>query len=198
MGQSFIDGTVNIASITNPGVYTDIIPPQPLVYGSPTNIQGIVGVAQWGPIGAPIFFNTPAQCQGIFGVPAVRTYDMPTYVWAASQQGNQNTPTGGVTFCGVRVTDGTDTAASVVVLTNCITFTSKYTGTLGNQTSVVFAAGTAANSFAVSISFPGRAPELFNNITGSGNAFWVNLATAINTGTSYANISFISIPLLLA
>src|ERR1700730_19379307 len=133
MGSSFIDGTVHLASLTNPGVYTDIIPPQPLVYGSPTNIQGIVGVAQWGPIGAPIFFNTPAQCQGIFGVPAVRTYDMPTYVWAASQQGNQNTPTGGVTFCGVRVTDGTDTAATAVLLTNFITFTSRYTGSLGNQ-----------------------------------------------------------------
>jgi uncharacterized protein len=185
MGQSFIDGTVNLASLTNPGVYVDIIPPQPVVYGTPTNIEGIVGVAQWGPVGSPIYFNTPAQCQAVYGVPVARTYDMPTYCWAGSQQGNQNTPSGGVTFCGVRVTDGTDVAASVIILTTCITLTSKYTGSLGNQTSMVLSTGTLANSFAASISFPGRAPELFNNITGSGNTFWVNLAAAINNGTAY-------------
>jgi len=193
MGQSFIDGTVNLASLTNPGVYTDIIPPQPIVYGAPTSIEGIVGVAQWGPVGSPLFINTPAQCQAIYGTPTSRTglsnggfqYDLPTYVWAASQQGNQNNAAGGVTFAAVRVTDGTDVAATSIVLTTCITFTSKYTGSLGNQTSFIFATGTAPNSFAVSISFPGRAPELFNNITGAGNAFWVNLAAAINNGTAY-------------
>ena len=176
MPSTFIEGTVNLASLTVPGTYIDIIPPTPFVVGAPTNRMGIVGVAQWGPVGAPVAMSTPDDCAGYFGKPVVRSYDMPTYVWAGSQQGSA------VAWYGVRVTDTTDVAATATVQTNCLTLTGKYTGSLGNQISFVVATGSQANTFAVSISFPGRVPETYNNIPGTGNTFWVNVAAAINNG----------------
>ncbi|MGC8165354.1 phage tail protein, partial [Salmonella enterica] len=71
-------------------------------------------------------------------------------------------------FKCVRVTDGTDVAASVVVQTNCITFTSKYTGTLGNGIQVTLSTGSAASSWRAVVSMPNRQPETFDNITGTG------------------------------
>ena len=54
-----------------------------------------------------------------------RKYDMGTQVATAVQQGAGN-------FICVRVTDGTDTAASLTVLGG-ITFTALYTGSLGTN-----------------------------------------------------------------
>src|SRR5581483_2087454 len=118
------DGTVNLAGITNPGAIVDIIPPTPLVTGVPTNIEGLVGVTSWGPVGAQKFFNTTSQCAIIYGTPQIRNYDLPTHVWAATQVGGQ------IAFCGVRVTDGTDTAATATLQTTGGTATAKYTGSL--------------------------------------------------------------------
>jgi hypothetical protein len=86
----------------------------------------------------------------------------------------------------VRVTDGTDVAASIVVLTNCITFTAKYSGTLGNQLQVSVAAGSQASTQKVTVALPGYVPEVFDNIGAglSGNALWVAIASAINNGLS--------------
>jgi hypothetical protein len=176
---TFLDGQQNLGALSVPGVYIDIIPPQPTVLGSPTNFEGLVGVGSWGPLNSPAFFSTPDNCAGIFGTPMVRTRDLPSYVWAASQVG------GNIGFVGVRVSDGTDTAAAVVVQTNCITLTGKYTGILGNQIKAVISTGTQAGTYKCSISFPGRSPEIFNNIGGTGATFWANLAAAINSGTAF-------------
>ncbi|HQT89704.1 MAG TPA: phage tail protein, partial [Acidiphilium sp.] len=112
-----------------------------------------------------------------FGAVQNRTFDMGTAVAIAVQQGASN-------FRCVRVTDGTDTAASVKnnATTPDITFTSKYTGTLGNKTTVTLSSGGATGSWNVQVGIPGLQPEGFTNITGTGNAFWVNVANAINNG----------------
>jgi hypothetical protein len=286
---TFLSGQQNLAALTVPGVYIDIIPPSPFITGAPTNVEGIVGVASWGPVNTPVFFTSPANCALMFGNPATRFADLPTYVWAGGQVGSA------VNWCGIRVTDGTDVAAantlsvgsqatgtitfalnpldtatitlngtvvtfkttpsgsnqvqiantlagtlqnlqlflnnsndaqivkcsyvaSATVLTitflvagtsgnsftiaasvatpsggtltggtaatAAITITSKYTGSLGNSSTYLISTGSAPNSFAFVAVFPGATPEVFNNITGAGNAFWVNLANAINNGTS--------------
>src|SRR5215469_12138236 len=115
MPQTFIDGTANIAGLTVPGAYFDIVPPQPIINGVPSNIMGMSGVASWGPVGAPQFFSTLDQGQALFGPPLQRTFDLMTYVAAGGLVGPN------VSWCGVRVTDGTDLAASVIILSNCIT-----------------------------------------------------------------------------
>lgn len=79
------------------------------------------------------------------------------------------------------MTDGTDTAATVTVLGG-VTFTALYTGSFGTQISLVFSAGSAAGSWRLTIALPGRNPEVFDNISGSGPVFWTNLANAVNNG----------------
>lgn len=286
---TFLSGQQNLASLTVPGVYIGIVQPSPFVTGVPTNVEGIVGVASWGPVNTPVFMSSPANCALIFGNPATRFADLPTHIWAGSQVG------GAVNWCGVRVTDGTDVAAAntlsvgsqatgtitfalqpldgatitlngtvvtfkttvvganqvaiginlaatlqnlqlflnnsndvqiikntyvvsptVLTITSvlpgtaansftiaasvatvsagtllggtaataAITITSKYTGTAGNAQTYLISTGSAPNSFAWTGVFPGAQPETFNNITGAGNAFWVNLANAINNGTN--------------
>jgi phage tail sheath protein FI len=110
-----------------------------------------------------------------FGPIANRKYDMGTQVATAVQQGAQN-------FRCVRVTDGTDVAASIAVQSTCITFTALYTGTLGNSITIQIANGSKANTYKAIVGLPGLQPEVFDNIGGSANAFWVNLANAINNG----------------
>jgi hypothetical protein len=105
----FLDGQQNLATLTVPGVYGDIILPTPLLLGQPTNIEGLVGVASWGPLNSLIPISKPTDAALAIGPPVVRPYDMSSYVSASSQVG------GAIGYMGVRVTDGTDVAASLVV-----------------------------------------------------------------------------------
>lgn len=171
-------GSINPTSLIVPDLIVQILAPDvSQLNGVPTNIAGAVGTATWGPVNSPTIVGSMSDYASKFGPIQARKYDMGTLVAAAVLQGANN-------FRCVRVTDGTDAAATIVVLTNCITFTGKYTGSLGNSVQVAIANGTAASSFKATISLPGYAPEVFDNVTGSGNAFWVNLAAAINLGQS--------------
>jgi hypothetical protein len=44
-------GQLNTAALQVADVYVQIVPPQFLINGIPTNIVGIVGSASWGPVG---------------------------------------------------------------------------------------------------------------------------------------------------
>ena len=112
-----------------PGLNVQIVPPK-VNYLTPAQTDGLgyVGTAIWGPV------NSPTQCSGLadyankFGAPQNRKFDMGSGVWAANLQGAQN-------FQCVRVTDGTDTAASA------------FLGLLGAGT--VVAGGTAYTTSSV-------------------------------------------------
>ena len=58
-----------------------------------------------------------------------------------------------------------------------------YSGSLGNSITVTIGTGSKASTYKASIGIPGLPAEVYDNISGSGNAFWVNLANAINTGS---------------
>lgn len=170
-------GSINTAALVIPDVYVQIMQPPLVINGLPTNILGVVGTASWGPVNSPVILGDLRAAVLNFGSPNNRKYDLVTGIWAAALQGANN-------FRAVRVTDGTDVAASVVVLTNCITFTAKYTGTLGNSLQVTVAPGSQANTQKVTVALPGYVPEVFDNIGAglSGNALWVAIANAINNG----------------
>jgi len=173
-------GAINTTALLVPDLYVQIVPPQTqYLNGQPTNILGIVGTASWGPANSPTTVGNLAQYAAIFGPVMNRLYDLGTALACAVMQGAAN-------FRAVRVTDGTDVAASIVALTNCITFTSKYSGTFGNGITVSVSAGSQANTQKVVVAAPGLVPECFNNIGSglTGNALWVAIATAINTGTN--------------
>lgn len=172
---TFRSGSVNLAGIQNPAVYVDIIPPTPIVNGVPTNIQGVVGVASWGPVGAALPLSGPSDASIKYGVPIIRPYDLATHVWAASSVG------AAVNFRGVRVTDGTDAAATATVQTSGGTATAKYTGSLGNQISLNFQKGVNSGSYNAVVNFPGANPEVWQNITNGVASFTVTAPTGLTS-----------------
>lgn len=176
----YTQGGVNPAALGVPDLYIQIqAPPAGALPGAPSNIIGIVGSASWGPVNSPVTFGDLAGASAAFGQVQNRKYDMLTQVALAALEGANS-------FVGVRVTDGTDAAASATVQTNCLTLTAKYTGSRGNSLTAVIATGTAPSTTKITLSLPGLAPETFDNVSGSGNTFWVNLANAINNGQSAA------------
>lgn len=171
-------GAINTTALIVPNAYIQIVPPSvQLLNGVPTNVLGIVGTASWGAVNAPSQVGDMAGYARQFGAIQNRKYDAGTQVAAAVLQGANNINV-------VRVTDGTDVAATIAVLTNCITFTSKYTGSLANADTVTIANGSKANTYKAIVARAGLVPEVFDNISGTGNALWVNMAAAINSGQS--------------
>jgi uncharacterized protein len=176
-------GTINTTALVVPDLYVQIVPPQNLVLnGVPTNVLGVVGSASWGPVNQPAIVATMADYAGTFGPVMARKFDMGTQVATAVQQGASN-------FRCVRVTDGTDMAASYAVFFSTenypLLLTARYTGSLGNQIGIVLSAGSQANTWRLTLTMPGLTPELFDNIAApSPAAFWANVANAVNQGNS--------------
>jgi phage tail sheath protein FI len=170
--------TLNTAALTVPDLYVVVVPPQTiLLNGLPSNIIGIVGTAAWGPVNQPVIVGDMPSYVRSFGPPINRKYDMGTHVATAVQQAAN-------AFRCVRVSDGTDVAAGSTGVSGCITFSAKYTGSLGNSLTVQLTGGSKAGSWKALVGVPGGQNESFDNVVGTGNAFWVNLANAINLGNN--------------
>src|SRR6185312_15375026 len=91
-----------------PDAYVEIVPPNvALLQGVPTNKVALVGIASWGPVNAPTPVNSNNYAT-VFGPLKARTYDLGTHIACAALAGATN-------FTAVRVTDGTDVAASAAV-----------------------------------------------------------------------------------
>lgn len=176
-------GNINISAINVPGGYVKVSLPPPVLQGAPSNIVGIVGVGKWGPVNSPVIIGGYTDYAAMFGDMSTHANDMGTQLWMASLQGANN-------FRCVRVTDGTDAAASLTLMDTAgtpaigTTLTSKYTGTLGNTLTAAITAGTATGTYNLTLYMNGSSPEMFTNIAGSGATFWANLVAAVNNGQS--------------
>ncbi len=169
-------GAINTTALVVPDLYVQIVPPQNLVLnGVPTNVVGVVGTASWGPVGKPAIVATMADYAATFGPVMARKYDMGTVIAAAVQQGAGN-------FRCVRVSDGTDTAAAFQVPTTGFVFTALYTGTAGNTIGAALSPAGRAGCWKLTLTMPGARPEVFDNIGGTGTAFWQAVADAVNHG----------------
>jgi hypothetical protein len=179
-------GNYNNNALTVPGLYIQVVAPQNgFINGIPSNILGLVGTASWGPVNSPVSISTVNDYMQNFGPVLTNKYDMGTHVALACLQQANN-------ISCVRVTDGTDTAASVALVdTNGspatgLTLNSFYTGAYGNLIQAVVSAGTsntnASPSFKLTISVPNGVPEIFDNIGGTGSNIWANMTNAVNLG----------------
>lgn len=177
----FQEGTLNTTSLVVPDLYVQIVPPQNLVLnGVPTNVIGAVGSATWGPTNLPVTIASMSDYAANFGGVTARKYDLGTAVAISVQQGASN-------FRCVRVTDGTDTAASYAVglvnVSYAIMMSARYTGSLGNSVSFTVAQGPVAGQWQATVAMPGAVPEIYQNIPApTPTVFWQNLVTAINNG----------------
>ena len=175
-------GQLNTQALEAADLYVQIMPPAGIsINGIPTNGLGLVGVGSWGPVNAVITAGSMAEVlQGVGNV-TNRMHDLATGGQIARQLGVTS-------MMLVRVTDGTDVAASVDLMDTAATpvagilLTAKYTGIVGNTITAYIAAGTAANTYKCVITRQGYAPEVFDNVGGTGATFWTNLANAINNG----------------
>jgi hypothetical protein len=168
-------GALNTTALVVPDTYVQIVAPQNLnLNGVPSDILGLVGTASWGPVGMPVICSDSGDYAAAFGPIINRGYDMGTHLAIASQQGAGN-------FRCVRVTDGTDVAASATFLAS-LDLTAKYTGSLGNALYLILGPGSAASTTRATIGIPGFTPEIFDNIAGTGATLWTNMANAINLG----------------
>lgn len=175
-------GNLNTAALSAPDLYVQVVAPKTrYINGVATDILGIVGVASWGPVNSPFLVGSTSDQQQYVGLQQVRKYDLATAIAISLQMGSSN-------IRAVRVTDGTDIAASITLKDTAATpatgatLTAIYTGTTGNKIQATITAGTAVNSFKLTVSLPGLAPEVFDNISGTGATFWQNLVTAVNNG----------------
>jgi hypothetical protein len=172
-------GQTNLTAQQVPGVLVAIVPPGPApINGVPSNIAGLVGVASWGPVGVPVFATAYNDGSAKFGQMQARKYDLMTALWNASQQGNVGA------YALVRVTDGTDTAATAALGTTYVTLTAKYTGTLGNTLSATLSTGTKASTTKLTLSAPGFTSEVFDNIPGTAATLRDAIVLAVNSGNS--------------
>lgn len=173
----YVQGALNTTALSTPGLYVTIVPPNLLLLnGVPTNIGGVVGTAVWGPVGVPMLVSDPTGHKAVYGPAQPRKYDMGTFVAVGAKQG------GAGAYACVRVTDGTDLAATATVGTNCLTLTAKYTGSGGNALTFLLGNGSAPGTTRAIINLPFVGSEVFDNLTGTGAAFWTSLASAINNG----------------
>ena len=176
MPQFFQSGSLNTTALVVPDLYVVRVPPNVLsLNGVPTDVIGVVGTASWGPANTPVIVGDASSYYSNFGAVQARKFDMGTQVSTAILQGAAN-------FRCVRVTDGTDVAASGMGPAGCITFTAAHTGTLGNGLTVSLSAGSKSGSWRAVVYAPGFVPEVFDNIIGAGNTFWLALASAISIG----------------
>jgi len=169
-------GSINTTALVVPDLYVQIVPPQNLLLnGVPTDIVGVVGSASWGPVGQPAIVATMSDYATTFGPLVARKYDMGTHVATAVQQGARN-------FRCARATDGTDSAAQLTLPGTAFALTARYTGSLGNTIVVTLGNGSKVGTWRLTVVLPGLLPEVYDNIAGSGAAFWQALANAVNLG----------------
>ena len=178
-------GRLNVTALATPDLYVIIQPPSTAyINGVPTDGLGLVGVGSWGPVNAAMLgIGTNAQAQQAIGAVSNRSHDLATAVAVAVQNNVQN-------FGLVRVTDGTDTAASAMLKDTAgtpvtgMSLTAMYSGVVGNGITASIVAGTAPSTFKLSVQRQGFTPEVYDNIVGSGAAFWANAVAAVNQGQS--------------
>ncbi|MBV9749599.1 MAG: phage tail protein, partial [Acetobacteraceae bacterium] len=173
-------GTLNTTALVVPDLYVQIVPPQQLVLnGVPTNMVGVVGTAAWGPVNQPAIVGTMQDYARLYGAIQPRQYDMGTQVATAVQQGASN-------FRCVRVTDGTDTAATYGLFyangAYPLLLAARYTGSLGNQITLTLSQ-LSNGGWRLTLGLPGQVAEVFDVAAGTAPQVWAALAQAVNAGT---------------
>jgi hypothetical protein len=181
----FIQGPTGAFGVDD--VYITLNPPGAVFLPGKTLYNGAAsGVASWGPFNSPLNASSPDQLIAQWGFPLNSGKDL-------VQEGAlflRQFPQGG--FYGIRVGDGTQAAATATLKDTAVatglTLTAYYMGTYGNLIQCVLTAGSnsavGALTYKLTITAPGRIPEVFDRIPTGGTAAvtWQNIANAVNNG----------------
>lgn len=94
-----------------------------------------------------------------------------------------------LSFTWTKATSNSQTAASATIGTSALSVSSTTSGTFGNGVSVTIANGTTAGTYKVTVSATGETDEVYDNISGTGNTLWQNIASAVNAGSKLVTMS---------
>lgn len=151
MPQIVTSGSLNVPALQTDDAYVQIVAPPSFITGAPTDVIGVVGTASWGPVNVPVHIGSGQDAVQQFGSvsPAALndSYDLATDLYLAFGQTSAQATLEG---WGLRVSDGTDTAASVS-LTGAVspaakTITVAGTITAGDTLTATFTATGLAGS----------------------------------------------------
>lgn len=138
----------NPAALQASGFYVTIVNPPSYIRGVPTDVIGVVGTASWGPVNKAVHLGNGQDAVMNFGPMSAASltdpYDIATDFFLAFQQ---STSQANLEAWGVRVTDGTDTAASVALTgtATAVPATATVGGTItANDTITLTASGGVA------------------------------------------------------
>jgi hypothetical protein len=197
-GFIFDQGNLNIAALTVPGAYVQLMDPMGGAIADPSNAIAIAGTGSWGEVNKPLGpwgeISSAAAAIGQFDVEKWKT-DKSDLMRACMQAFQQAQTDVSLQIWGCRISDGTDVAASLTLvdttsgtpLTGMI-LPAKYTGTGGNTIKCLISAAGPANLYNVTFvaSFSGQTiSETYFNVAGSASGaspFWANLRDAILLG----------------
>ncbi len=175
-------GQLNLAGQLPPGAYVQVVAPPPVVQGIASNGLGQVGVASWGPVNSAYSVGSPQIAGLSLGPVTNRKYDLATAMAIAFALGQTSN-------VAVRVTDGTDTAATSALkdgaATTGVTLTGFYTGVVGNTLQATMANGTKPGTFKCTVALPGYLSEIYDN-----------LGVGVIPGTTTPGTGYTSVPLL--
>lgn len=182
---------VSESAVVNPtlaDLYLNIIPPPRIAGNVATGVVGRPGTADWGPVNVPMLIGSPqdgaAKRGGKTLAGAADKHDLATHCELSFAQASGQT---GLSIWEVRVTDGTDTKASCILLDTTsgtplegAVATAKHSGSLGNF-QIKIEQGSLTSTFTATVlPFSGALPETYKNIPATG--FWTKLIGAINNG----------------
>ena len=172
----------NPASLTADDLYIAIQNPPGYISGVPTDVFGMVGTAGWGPINKAVHVGTPFDALQSFGPISAASltdpYDMPTDMAIAFGQASGSNNEG----WGVRVTDGTDVAASGPVAGTATsaaeTVTLSGSAVSGDSFAVIFTSSALTGS-PITITVPVVSGDTLTTLA-------AKLATAVNANSVMA------------
>jgi hypothetical protein len=160
-----------------PGAYIQVITPTiGVITGVPTDRIAVVGTAAWGPVNSPTPFSKNTDYARQFGAIQARKYDMGTQASCAILAGAAN-------FIGVRVTDGSDVAASAVISGATLAITSGGTGHAASDV-VSFANGAKITVTTVSAGVITAATVTTPPTTNTVGALAQTATTGVGVGAS--------------
>ncbi|AQU86221.1 phage tail protein [Komagataeibacter nataicola] len=164
-------GDLNTNSLVVPDLYVQIQKPATLALnGVSSGRIGLVGTAAWGPVNTPVIVGAMGDCLAAFGGKQALATDIGTAVNIAILQGASD-------FRCVRVTDGTDAAATGTLAG--VSLTARYTGSAGNAiTATLTQNGIIASKYTLTTT---HATLGSRSYTG---ASWTAIAAAVAADTS--------------
>jgi hypothetical protein len=175
MTQIVQAGSINILALGSPKAVVQIQTPDRPIIGVQTNILGLIGIASWGPVNVATVVSGNDDQYRYFGPITNRKFDLSTAVAVAVDQ-----------FCSsmknVRVTDGTDAAASGTYASS-ETFATETVGGVAHVGDVLTLVFTPAAGSPITVTFTmPSTPTLTQGATG--------LAAAINANAALVAAGF--------